>query len=128
MPSAAGGRERPTSPATAISVSTYGSAWKSVAVLGEKTGSRCARALEKPNSSAAASAPPGRHLPKMTAARPMNPRPAVMFWLKEWTKADGEKAAPHRGEPAREDARAVAHADRRDPRRVGGQRVLPHGA
>ena len=63
-------------------------------MVGEKTGSRCASALEKPNSSAAASAPPGRHLPKMTAARPMKPGPNVMFWLNEWTKPIDRKTPP----------------------------------
>ena len=40
-----------------------------------QSGSRSARALEKPNSSAAAKAPNGLHLPKMSAASAMKPRP-----------------------------------------------------
>ena len=48
--------------------------------------SRCASALEKPNRSAAAKAPNGRQLPKMSAASAMKPRPAVMFSLNECTK------------------------------------------
>jgi hypothetical protein len=55
-------------------------------MLGEVTASRCASALEKPNRSAAATAPPGFHLPTMTTARPMKPLPTVMFWLNECTK------------------------------------------
>ena len=58
-------------PATAIRVSTYGSAWKSTAADSEYAGSRCASALEKPKRSAAAAAPHGRQLPKMTAASAM---------------------------------------------------------
>src|SRR4029078_4633252 len=46
-PSAAGGIERPITPATAISVRTYGSAWKSTEADCEYSGSRCASALQK---------------------------------------------------------------------------------
>ena len=99
MPSAAGGRERPTRPATAISVSTYGSAWNNTAVLGENTGSRCATALENPNSIAAASAPPGFHLPKITAASPMKPLPKIMFSLNEWTKPIERNTPPSAANP-----------------------------
>ena len=38
-----------------------------------------ASAVEKPNRRAAPNAPNGRHLPKMSAASAMKPRPAVMF-------------------------------------------------
>jgi hypothetical protein len=81
-------------PATAISVNTYGSAWKRVAVDSENVGRRLARALEKPNSSVAASAPAGRHFPKITAASAMNPRPSVMFWLNDPTNATDRYAPP----------------------------------
>ena len=57
MPIDAGGRDRPIRPATTTSTSTYGSAWNSTASDSEKAGSRCATALEKPNSKAPASAP-----------------------------------------------------------------------
>jgi hypothetical protein len=56
-------------------------------VLSENTGSRRASALEKPNNSAPTSAPAGRQLPKITAARAMKPRPAVMFSLNEPSSA-----------------------------------------
>src|SRR5215207_10447904 len=82
-PMAAGGRERPMTPATTTRVKTYGNAWNSTAVDSEKAGRRCASAVEKPNSSAPASAPNGRQLPKITAARAMKPRPAVISSLNE---------------------------------------------
>ena len=47
-----------------------------------------------PNSSAAASAAPGRHLPTITTASAMNPRPAVMLWLNECTKPIERNAPP----------------------------------
>src|SRR5689334_16403659 len=66
-PMAAGGIERPITPATAIKVKTYGSVWKSSGQAAvseaERSGRRAARALEKPNSSAAAKAPNGRQQP-----------------------------------------------------------------
>src|SRR3954453_6388027 len=93
-PTAAGGIERPMTPATAIRVRTYGSAWNRVAALPEYVGSRCASALEKPKRSAAAKAPPGRQRPKISAASAMKPRPAVMFWLNEWTKPIERYAPP----------------------------------
>src|SRR5439155_5367848 len=82
-PLAAGGIDRPITPTTAISVKTYGSAWKRTEGLGHGSARRNDSAVEKPNRSAAAKAPKGRQLPKISAARPMKPRPAVMFSLKE---------------------------------------------
>src|SRR5581483_4945130 len=93
-PSAFGGTERPITPATAISVSTYGSAWKSVAAELEYVGSRNASAVEKPNRSAAPHAPNGRQLPKIIAASAMNPRPSVMFSVKLPVPASIERNAP----------------------------------
>ena len=84
---------------TAISVSTYGSAWNSTAPDGENTGSRCASAQPKPNSSVAASAAPGRQRPKISAASAMKPRPAVMFWEKVWTKPIERNAPPSAARP-----------------------------
>ena len=48
--------------------------------------SRSARPLANPKSRQAPNAPYGRHFPKITAARAMNPRPAVMFWPNDPTK------------------------------------------
>ena len=59
---------------------------KSTAADSEYTGQRCESALARPNRSANAAALNGRHLPQITMARAMKPRPAVMFWLKELTK------------------------------------------
>ena len=84
---------------TAISVSTYGSAWKSTAPDGENTGSRCASAEPNPNSSVAASARPGFQRPKISAASAMNPRPAVMFCEKECTKPIERNAPPIAARP-----------------------------
>ena len=75
-------------------MSTYGSAWNSVAADGENTGSRCASAVEKPNSSAAISAPPGRQRPKISAASAMKPLPMVMFCENECTKPIERYAPP----------------------------------
>jgi hypothetical protein len=75
-------------------VRTYGSAWKSVAVDSENAGRRCASALEKPKRKVAASRPNGRQRPKISAASAMKPRPALMFWLKEWTKPIERKTPP----------------------------------
>src|ERR671925_2424407 len=78
-PTAAGGIERPITPATAISVRTYGSAWKSTDAESEYVASRNESAVDAPKRIAAAYAPNGRQLPKITAASAMKPRPAVMF-------------------------------------------------
>src|SRR3954466_15049115 len=59
--------DRPTRPGTAISVRTYGSAWKSTAPDCEKTASFGASAEPKPNSSVPANAAPGRQRPKISA-------------------------------------------------------------
>ena len=48
----------------------------------------------KPNSSAAANAAPGRHLPTITTASAMNPRPAVMLCVNEWTNPMDKNAPP----------------------------------
>src|SRR5215210_5224260 len=93
-PIAAGGRERPITPATTTRVKTYGNAWNSTAVDSEKAGSRWASAVEKPNRHAPASAPQGRQPPKITAASAINPRPAVICSLKEPTSAIDRYAPP----------------------------------
>ncbi len=95
---AAGGIERPITPATAIKVKTYGRVWKSSGQAAvseaERSGSRAARALEKPKSSAAAKAPNGRQPPKMRAASAIKPRPAVMFSVNELTNPIERKTPP----------------------------------
>jgi hypothetical protein len=58
-------------PATAMIVTTYGSAWNSVAPDSENAGRRWASALQKPNRHANASAPPGRQRPQITTASAM---------------------------------------------------------
>src|SRR4029453_13673509 len=67
-PADAGGTERPITPATAISVRTYGSAWKRTDAFPQGCASRNDSAVEPPKSNAAAKAPNGRQLPKITAA------------------------------------------------------------
>ena len=72
MPSAAGGRERPTSPATAKIVTTYGSINMNWLGTGDPiTDSTPCRLVAKPKSSAARVARIGSHLPKITAASAM---------------------------------------------------------
>ena len=73
---------RPITPATAISVRTYGRAWNSTDGAGHGCCRRNESAVEPPNRSAAANAPNGRQLPKITAASAMKPRPAVMSRMK----------------------------------------------
>src|SRR5207237_272283 len=82
LPSAAGGMVRPITPATAISVRTYGSTLNRVDADGEYTCNLNATALEKPNRIAAPNAPAGRQFPKMSAASAMKPRPSVMLLMK----------------------------------------------
>src|SRR5204863_8170276 len=82
-PAEAGGVARPITPATAISVRTYGRAWNSTDGAGHGCCRRNESAVEPPNRSAAANAPNGRQLPKITAASAMKPRPAVMFSLND---------------------------------------------
>ena len=53
-----------------------------------------ASAVEKPNRHAAPNAPNGRHFPKISAARAMNPRPPVMFSLNECVKPIERYAPP----------------------------------
>src|SRR5262249_15300449 len=87
-PDAAGGIERPITPATAISVTTYGRANKSSNAAEPLVGSAtlegyvpCRRetsALEKPNSIVAPKAPNGRQFPKIRAASATKPRPSVI--------------------------------------------------
>jgi hypothetical protein len=52
-----------------------------------------ARAVEKPKRRQAAKAPPGRQLPKISAARAMKPRPEVIFSVK-WCEKPIERYAP----------------------------------
>src|SRR4051812_36567801 len=95
---AAGGIERPITPATAIRVKTYGRVWNSTGQAAdseaERSGSRCASALENPNNTAAEKAPKGRQPPKIKAASAMKPRPAVMFSVNELTKPIERKTPP----------------------------------
>src|ERR1700735_68782 len=94
MPPAAIARDRPTSPATATSVSTYGSASNSVPSVGLTLDTRSDIAFPNPNSRHAHSAPHGRHLPKIIAASAMNPRPSVMSLLNDPTKPTDRDAPP----------------------------------
>ena len=94
---AAGGIERPITPATAIKVSTYGSELKRSGVelaCSKYWGKRSPRALEKPNRRHAAKAPNGRQFPKIKAAMAMKPRPPVMFWSKRRTTSRERYAPP----------------------------------
>ena len=60
-----------------------------------RTPAAAARArVEKPNSSAAVSAPPGRQRPKISAASAMKPLPTVMFCENECTKPIDRYAPP----------------------------------
>src|SRR4051812_44933882 len=94
MPSAAGGVERPITPATAMRVSRYGSAVNSVEIESEYAWRFTPSALENPNRRHAAAAPNGRQFPKMSAASAMNPRPAVMFSVNELPKPIERYAPP----------------------------------
>src|SRR4029453_1955706 len=95
---AAGATDRPMIPATAIRVSTYGRVWNRTGQAAdseaERSGSREASALEKPNRTQAAKAPKGRQPPKINAASAMKPRPAVMFSVNEFTKPIERKTPP----------------------------------
>src|SRR5436305_14389042 len=105
MPSAAGGIVRPMTPATATSVSRYGSAVNSVEIEVEYACRLTPRALEKPNSRHAAAAPNGRQPPKISAASAMNPRPAVMLPVNEFPNPIESDAQPA---PARTPDRTTA--------------------
>src|SRR3954470_2287563 len=70
-PTAAGPRERPTTPTSAISVRMYGRVWRRLDEMPASFWRRCASPLEKPKSRHAAKAGNGLHLPKMTAASAM---------------------------------------------------------
>ena len=78
----------------------------------------------KPKRSQRANAPNGRQSPKINAARPMKPRPAVMFSLNEpinlieSTRGRAPGASPR---PTTAATRLV----HRDPDRVGGPRMTP---
>src|SRR6266545_4645593 len=82
-PAAAGGVGRAITPVTAISTRTYGRDWNRTDALPHGCASRMDSAVEPPNKSAAANAPNGRQLPKITAASAMKPRPLVIPSLKE---------------------------------------------
>src|SRR5439155_9628703 len=79
FPSALGGRERPTKPASTRTVTTYGRIWMNWTGIDPTPCSRICTASEKPNSRQASAVGMGFHLPKMRAASAMKPRPAVMF-------------------------------------------------
>ena len=121
-PGGASGRRGPTS---AISVSAYGQDRDDV---GGDAGARLQAlpsACEKPNSSAAREQRrTGCHLPKMSAARAMNPRPAVMFSLNEAEQAERQVGAAQAGQHAARDDGQVAHAVDVDADGVRGARVL----
>src|SRR5690625_764024 len=84
-PSAAGGRIRPMAPATITIVAMYGSMarnWDGISIgVSTIDKVRCSDVV-KANRKAAPVAPSGVQRPKITAARAMNPRPAVMSELK----------------------------------------------
>ena len=76
----------------------------------------------------AANAQPGRHLPKMTAASAMYPRPLVMFSAKLPDEPDREERAAERRQDAGGDHGRVPNAVDRDADRVGGLGMLADGA
>ena len=92
-------------PATATSVSRYGSAVNNVEIDVEYACRFTPSALENPNSRQAAAVPNGRQPPKMSAASAMKPRPAVMFSVKEFPKPIERNAPPA---PARTPDRITA--------------------
>ena len=63
----------------------------------------------------------------MTAARAMNPRPAVMPFWNDDGRLQGQEGARQAGEDAADDHVAVAQRDDVDADRVGGLRVLADG-
>ena len=111
-PSAAGARTRPTSPATATIVATYGSIAQEV--RRDRTGalidSIVCSASAKPNSSAAATAPRGLQRPKIRAASAMKPWPEVMFFWNAPTEPIVKYAPPRPGDRTADDHVAVARA------------------
>ena len=123
-PSAAGGIERPITPATAISVRTYGSAWNSTAAESEYSGRRCASALEKPNSRQRRSG--AERLPVAEDDRGQRDEAAARghVLVERVDEPDREERAAGGREHARGDHRAVADAVDVDPHRVGRARML----
>ena len=84
-PTAAGGTDLPITPMTAISVMTYGQRLHehlALVAVALDSGRQPAEEAEQQRERERAA---GRQSPTMSAARPMNPRPAVMFSVNEWT-------------------------------------------
>ena len=126
-PTAAGGIERPTTPATTTSVTTYGSARKSVVQAWSSPyapGSLSASASVKPKSRHAANAAYGRQRPKMTAASAMNPRPARHVLVERVRDAVREVDAAEAGQRPRQDDGHVPDPVDGEPDRVGGLGML----
>ncbi len=116
-PSASGGIERPIRPVTAISVSTYGSAWKSTAPAGEKAGQPLRERRAEPE----------QQRRRQREARPPAPEdqrrerdePAARgHLLREGVhEADRQERAAHRRQPAGGHHGQVARAHDRQARR-----------
>ena len=70
----------------------------------------------------------GRQLPKISAARAMKPRPAVMFWSKVWANARDRYAPPAAASIPGQRHRAVANRIDVDPDCVRRARVLTDGS
>ena len=129
-PTAAGGVERPTTPATAMSVRTYGSASKErrelacVEVL--PAGGRRARSRSRRGAHAAN----GAERPPVAEDERRESDEAApaghVLGRSECDEADREIGAAERGKHAGRDDRRVADAVDRDPDRVGCARMLPH--
>ena len=84
-------------------------------------------ASETMNSSAPPNAPIGVQRPKITAARAMNPRLAVIPFWKERVALEGQPGAGQAGEDAAEDHVPVAQPDHVDADRVRGPGMLADG-
>src|SRR5690606_21169534 len=75
LPDARGATERPTNPASTRIVRMYGRLWTIVGGSRLPPPSSTSVAWNAPNRSVAPSTPSGCHLPKISAASAMNPRP-----------------------------------------------------
>ena len=76
------------------------------------------------NSSAAPNAPSGVQRPTIIAARPMNPRPAVMPGWNDGGRLHAQERAAEPGQDAAEQDVPVAQPDDVDADRLGRPRVL----
>src|ERR1700753_3008169 len=125
MPSARGGRTLPTSPATTMIVTRYGVISSRVDWMGTFSVDRIDSSwVEKPNSSAAATAPSGEYRPKMTAARAIYPSPDDMPLANEPARAARQVGAADAGQQAGHDHVAVPGGVHPDADRVRRDRVL----